>query len=113
MEGWEAKMPVLSALLLFAAVTLQSPSTVRCERGGRTAGPARAVRRRLERPRAGAPEGYPASVDLYSLRARRRLAGLLRLRLLELRKADLERVSRALELRLEGPGGPAPPTLGR
>jgi hypothetical protein len=38
--------------------------------------------------------------DLYSLRARRRFASYLRLRLLELREAGLERAARAIERRL-------------
>jgi hypothetical protein len=38
--------------------------------------------------------------DLYSLRARRRFASYLRLRLLELREAGLERAARAVERRL-------------
>ena len=39
-------------------------------------------------------------LDLYSLRARRRAAIILQLELLELRKARLERVRRAIERRL-------------
>jgi hypothetical protein len=38
--------------------------------------------------------------DLYSLRARRRLASYLRLRLLEMRKAGLERAAGVIEHRL-------------
>jgi hypothetical protein len=103
-------MPLFSSLVLFAAVALQSPSAQACI--GR---PHRhdALRTRVEPHRSTVLDALPGSVDLYSLRARRRLASLLRLRLLELRKADLERVSRSLEERLEGPGGPAPPTMGR
>jgi len=41
-----------------------------------------------------------AAADLYSARARRRLAGYLRLRLLELRKLGLERAADAVERRL-------------
>jgi hypothetical protein len=100
-------MPLFSGSLLFAAAALQSPSAAPCR--ARRQPPA--IRTRLERARSPHLDGLPEGVDLYSLRARRRLASLLRLRLLELRKADLERVSRALEARLEGPGGPAPPTL--
>jgi hypothetical protein len=40
------------------------------------------------------------SADLYSLRARRRFASYLRLRLLELRKAGLDRAADAVERRL-------------
>ena len=43
------------------------------------------------------------SLDLYSIRARRRLASLLRLKLLEMRKAGLERVTRAIERELARP----------
>ena len=103
-------MPLFSSSLLFAAVALQSPSAAGCP-GGRSLRPA--LRVRHAGPLPAALQEFPGNIDLYSLRARRRLASLLRLRLLELRKADLERVSRALEVRLEGPGGPAPPTLGR
>jgi len=39
-------------------------------------------------------------VDLYSLRARRRFASYLRMRLLELREAGLERAAQAVERRL-------------
>ena len=41
-----------------------------------------------------------AAGDLYSARARRRLTGYLRLRLLELRKLGLERAADAVERRL-------------
>ena len=40
------------------------------------------------------------SLDLYSMRARRRAAIILQLELLELRKARLDRVRRAIEQRL-------------
>lgn len=40
------------------------------------------------------------SSDLYSLRARRRFASYLRLRLLELREANLERAAAVVERRL-------------
>ena len=98
-------MPLLSGSVLFAAVALQSPSAVHCP------GPDRrvpALRSRMARGRPATFDGLPGGVDLYSLRARRRLASLLRLRLLELRKADLERVSRTLELRLRSPAQAGP-----
>ncbi|GAC1653272.1 MAG: hypothetical protein NVS9B12_03210 [Vulcanimicrobiaceae bacterium] len=55
--------------------------------------------------RAGHPHRRSAapvapSLDMYSLRARRRAATLLRLELLELRKAHLERVRAVIEKRL-------------
>ena len=62
-----------------------------------------------QRPRAGRPCERPASAlrppavspnELYSLRARRRFASYLRLRLLELREANLERAADAVEGRL-------------
>jgi hypothetical protein len=110
-------MPMISVPLLFAAVTAQSPSGRACPprpaATGRphsaAAGPPRPADAGAAR---GLPPAFPGAVDLYSLRARRRLAALLRLRLLEMRKADLERVTRALERRLEGIEGPTPPTEG-
>jgi hypothetical protein len=101
-------MPLFSGLVLFAAVTLESPSAARCRTLRHPSG---SVRKEVERACRPAFQGVPDGIDLYSLRARRRLASLLRLRLLELRKADLERVSRSLEQHLEGLDGPAPPTL--
>jgi len=41
-----------------------------------------------------------SATDLYSARARRRFASYLRLRLLELREAGLERAAQAVERRL-------------
>jgi hypothetical protein len=62
--------------------------------------------RRVRRPRPMNPvaplaagPGYPAN-DLFSLRARRRFAAYLRLRLLEMREAGLERAADAVERRL-------------
>lgn len=43
---------------------------------------------------------YPAASDLYSLRARRRFASYLRLRLFELREERLERAAAVVEGRL-------------
>jgi hypothetical protein len=42
----------------------------------------------------------PHADDLYSLRARRRFAAYLRMRLLELREAGLERAATVIEKRL-------------
>jgi hypothetical protein len=51
------------------------------------------------------------SDELYSLRERRRIAAYLRMRLLELREAGLERAAEAIERRLPADVllGPAPP----
>jgi len=89
---------MLSSALVFAVLALQSPSP-----GHRGPRPPRA--------RSVSTQRAPAGLDLYSARARRRLANLLRLQLLELRKAGLERVSRALLRRLGGAGDLDPPTL--
>ncbi|HMD02016.1 MAG TPA: hypothetical protein VKG44_03520 [Candidatus Baltobacteraceae bacterium] len=56
-------------------------------------------------PRPSPAPGRPRVVqrsagDLYSLRARRRFASYLRLRLLELREAGLERAAKAIERRV-------------
>jgi hypothetical protein len=57
---------------------------------------ARAHRGRERRPtRGAAPSG-----ELFSLRARRRFAAYLRIRLLEMREAGLERAAEAVERRL-------------
>jgi hypothetical protein len=62
--------------------------------------------------RALAPTTIPAPAvppdDLYSARARRRLASLLRLRLLELRKQGLERVTEAIEREFGGAAAVSP-----
>ncbi len=58
--------------------------------------PARHASRRAPSPRALAP---PAG-EVYSLRARRRFAAYLRLRLLEMREAGLERAANVVEHRL-------------
>jgi len=58
---------------------------------------------RVAAPRSAAPEPSAAPVraeELYSLRARRRFAAYLRLRLLEMREAGLERAAEAVERRL-------------
>jgi len=75
----------------------QTPAHVR-ESGGRVR-PNGAVR--------GATQAWPSrgepreeSQDLYSLRARRRFAAYLRMRLLEMREAGLERAADAVERRL-------------
>jgi len=51
-------------------------------------------------PRIHARRTLPAASDLYSLRARRRIASYLRLRLLEMRKAGLDRAVEVIERRL-------------
>jgi hypothetical protein len=53
-------------------------------------------------PKQAAAPTRPAanSADLYSLRARRRFASYLRLRLLEMREAGLERAADAVERRI-------------
>jgi len=56
--------------------------------------------RHSKRPAASALRQSPNSSDLYSLRARRRFASYLRLRLLELREANLERAAAVVERRL-------------
>ena len=66
------------------ALTLCSP--------GRAAGPAH--------PRPKASPRPPTVEQLYSLRARRRMASYLRLRLLEWREAGLERAAEAVERRI-------------
>ena len=62
--------------------------------------PVRPAHRHLNRPAASVLRQTPASSDLYSLRARRRFANYLRLRLLELREANLERAAAVIERRL-------------
>ncbi len=59
--------------------------------------------------RQAAPEPSERSEDLYSLRARRRFAAYLRMRLLELREAGLERAADAIERRLPAATLLAPP----
>ena len=72
-------------LAVFATYALHAPST----------------------PKPAEPRGAPrrehratSAADLYSARARRRFAAYLRLRLLELREARLERAAQAVERRL-------------
>jgi hypothetical protein len=72
-------------LAVFATLTLHAPSTPKPP----------APRPGLHRQRLVTP-----AADLYSLRARRRFASYLRLRLLELREAGLERAAQAVERRL-------------
>ncbi len=63
--------------------------------------PVEQVPRGVRRPAAiAARRPHVDSSDLYSLRARRRFASYLRLRLLELREANLERAAAAIERRL-------------
>ena len=49
---------------------------------------------------ASAPVGHAIASDAYALRARRRFAAYLRLRLLEMREAGLERAADVVERRL-------------
>jgi hypothetical protein len=72
-------------LAVFATCALTAPSTPRPPSP-------RPIVRAVPRP--------AHSSDLYSQRARRRFAAYLRLRLLELREAGLERAARAVERRL-------------
>ncbi len=86
------------AVVAFAAVALQSPSPA--IRRGSPPAHGRAARLPAVRASHSRSAGLLPSPDLYSMRARRRLAGLLRLKLLEMRKAGLERVTRAIEREL-------------
>ena len=72
---------VLGVFALLAAVTLPSPAP------------------HVRRARVGVRHVVAAS-DLYSARVRRRVAGYLRMRLLELRKLGLERAADVVERRL-------------
>jgi len=72
---------VLGVFALLAAVTLPSPVP------------------RVRRAPVGVRHVVAAS-DLYSARVRRRVAGYLRMRLLELRKLGLERAADVVERRL-------------
>jgi hypothetical protein len=80
------------AFVSFAVLTL-SPQP-------RTASPAPVgIHQRAGGPRP--PRSYATEADqLYSLRARRRFAAYLRLRLLELREAGLERAAAVIERKL-------------
>ncbi len=62
--------------------------------------PVRPAHQLSKRPAAKVLRLPPDSSDLYSLRARRRFASYLRLRLLELREANLERAAAVIERRL-------------
>jgi hypothetical protein len=78
------------AFVTYLAVTLSRPGPSPSPRPA----PSHAPRR------AAGPRAPEHSEDLYSLRARRRFASYLRLRLLELREAGLERAADAVERRL-------------
>ena len=87
-------------VVAFAVAALQSPSPARA--------PAPWGRVHATAPRHRARGSPPAvasepAADLYSARARRRLASLLRLKLLEMRKAGLERVTHAIEREMARP----------
>ena len=62
--------------------------------------PFRPAHPRPKRPAASVLRQPQNSSDLYSLRARRRFASYLRLRILELREANLERAAAVVERRL-------------
>jgi hypothetical protein len=62
--------------------------------------PVRPAHQHRKHPAASVLRLPPDSSDLYSLRARRRFASYLRLRLLELREANLERAAAVIEHRL-------------
>jgi hypothetical protein len=87
---------LVSAFVVSAALTLSTASPRPA--ATRRASPAAAVtlRRGAERPPA-TPLGAP---ELYSLRARRRFASYLRMRLLELRAEGLERAADVIQRRL-------------
>ena len=76
-----------------AALTLSTPSPVPSH--VRTPGAAH--------HKAAQPERLAAN-DLYAARARRRMASYLRMRLLELRMANLRRAAEAIEQSIFGPG---------
>ncbi len=80
--------------------------------------PVRPAHQHPNRPAASVLGLPPNSGDLYSLRARRRFASYLRLRLLELREANLERAAAVVERRLPfasllDPGDAAEPSAMR
>lgn len=80
------------AFVSFAVLTV-SPSP-------RSASPAPAqIHQRARAPRPQGPAAVQAD-QLYSLRARRRFAAYLRLRLLELREAGLDRAAAVVERKL-------------
>jgi len=72
---------IVGVFALLAAVTLPSPAPRRT-------------------PAAPSLRKAVAASDLYSARARRRVAGYLRMRLLELRKLGLERAADVVERRI-------------
>jgi|GEM_PF-1101104 len=83
---------ILGVFALVAVVTLPAPAPpVRASHPRHAAARRAAGTFRLPHLAAG---------DLYSARARRRLAGYLRLRLLELRELGLERAAEVVERRL-------------
>jgi predicted signal transduction protein with EAL and GGDEF domain len=83
---------ILTAFVTIAALTLSAtpPAT-------KAALP---VRPAVHRRRSLEERQLPHADDLYSLRARRRFAAYLRMRLLELREAGLERAANVIEKRL-------------
>jgi len=90
------------AFVTLLALTLSSPQPVE-----QPAAPVTQERRLVHRgrephQRRGIPVRTSAGTpdELYSLRARRRFASYLRLRLLEMRKSNLERAAAVIERRL-------------
>lgn len=77
------------ALLVSLTALGASPSPPRC--AGPPAAPAAS---------RAAPAAVPSVANLYSARARRRIASYLRLRLLEMRAEGLKRAAAAVERRL-------------
>jgi hypothetical protein len=91
MEVIRMLLPVFGVV---AALTLSTP--------GPAPAHARAPLAARHKP-AARPERVAAN-DLYSARARRRMASYLRMRLLELRMANLRRAAEAIEQSIFGPG---------
>jgi hypothetical protein len=85
--------PLLIAAFATLAVLTLSPAQVQSAGGGRQS-PARTARA-LAPPRARLPIG-----DVYSARAKRRMASYLRMRLLELREQGLRRAIEVIEGRM-------------
>jgi hypothetical protein len=86
---------MLIGLFVTCIVLTLSPHGGKAEKGA----PARAGAR-IPAKQATLPEPAERSSELYSLRARRRFAAYLRMRLLEMREAGLERAADAVERRL-------------
>jgi|SRR5580704_16589816 hypothetical protein len=88
----------LATLTLATLAALPPPPAVRAGAGpAHSATTAHRAKRQPAGPRAAA---VSPSGDLYSARAKRRMASYLRMRLLELRAAGLERAAGVIEHRL-------------